>query len=363
MNISRRSFLFGTTASIIGAGAVLSGCNHKIGDKQTGNTDSIKVALVDYFDKFEYAGTTNPTIAAIGWHIFEGLYDINPRSNETYPALAKSKPNKIDDTTYEIEIRDNAKYSNDAIVMSGDVVYSFSAAKQKPAIGNMLDFIKEVKAVGNNKVQFILNYPVDGVFEERLSLVKIQPASGSDIDKQKAPIGTGPYAITEMEGSIGGEIKFAPNTNYNGNLEMPKNSMLWTINPDSDARAGAMKGGAVAVAEDISVNKVFELRDSDVDIDFVEGFENAFFFFNENKSAFKNKDARKAVFYAIDTQRIIDEKMSGHAQPAKCFLAESNKNYHQASTVYSYNPQKAKELFAKVGLSNSTINFVVDTNC
>lgn len=124
-----------------------------------------------------------------------------------------------------------------------------------------------------------------------------------------------------------------------------------------------MKGGAVAVGEDIPVDKVFELRDSGVDVDFVEGFENAFFFFNEKRSAFQNKDARKAVYYAIDTQRIIDEKMGGHAQPAKCFLAESNKNYHQASTVYNYNPQMAKELFSKCGLAGTTINFVVDKNC
>lgn len=363
MNISRRSFLFGGTASIIGAGAVLSGCNHKIGDKQTGNTDSIKVAVVDYFDKFEYAGTTNPTIAAIGWHIFEGLYDISPRTNETYPALAKGKPQKIDDLTYEVELRDNAKFSNDAVLMAGDVVYSFSAAKQKPTINYMLDFIKEVQAAGSNKVRFILNYAVNGVFEERLSLVKIQPAVGSDVDKQKAPVGTGPYMITEMEGSIGGEIKFVPNSNYNGNLEKPKNSMIWTINPDGEARAGAMKGGAAAIGEDMPVDKVFELRDSNVDVDFIEGFENAFFFFNETKSTFKNKAARQAVFYAVDTQRIIDEKMGGHAQPAKCFLAESNKNYHQASTVYNYNPEKAKELLGKSGLTNPSVNLVFDKNC
>lgn len=226
MKISRRSFIFGGSVSALGAAAVLSGCNHKIGDKQTGNTDSIKVAVVDYFDKFDYAGTVNPTIAAIGWHIFEGLYDINPRTNETYPALAKGKPKKIDDLTYEIELRDDAKFSNDSKLMAGDVVYSFKGASQKPSINFMLDFIKSVEAVGNNKVKFTLKKDVPGVFEERLSLVKIEPATASEVDKQKAPVGTGPYAITEMNGGVGGSIEFMPNSNYNGKLEIPQDPMV-----------------------------------------------------------------------------------------------------------------------------------------
>ena len=83
MNLSRRSFIFGGAASLVGAGAVLGGCNHKIGGQAVNAGEAIKVAMVDYFDKFDFVGAANPTIVSIGWHILEGLYDINPYTNET----------------------------------------------------------------------------------------------------------------------------------------------------------------------------------------------------------------------------------------------------------------------------------------
>ena len=101
---------------------MLGGCHHKIGDKETGNTDSIKASLVYSFEKFDYIGTVNPSIAAIGWHVFEGLYNINPLNNETYSALAKNRPQQIDNLTYEVELRDDARFSNNAKVMAGDVI-------------------------------------------------------------------------------------------------------------------------------------------------------------------------------------------------------------------------------------------------
>lgn len=226
MNLSRRSFIFGGAASLVGAGAILGGCNHKIGSKQVGNEDAIRVAMVDYFDKFDYIGAANPTVVSIGRHIFEGLYDINPYTNEAYPALASDFPQKIDDLTYEITLRDNARYSNDSKVMAGDVINSFNGAKKKDSVAYLLDFIKSIESSGNNKIRLNLNYSVEGVLEQRLSLVKIIPATASEVDAQSKPVGSGPYTITEIDGSVGGETYFMPNPNYNGKLEVPKNPML-----------------------------------------------------------------------------------------------------------------------------------------
>lgn len=226
MKLSRRSFIFGGAASLAGAGFLLGGCNHKIGGKQVGNSDAIRVAMVESFDKFDYIGAANPTIVSIGRHIFEGLYDINPFTNETYPALASDYPVKIDDLTYEISLREDAKYSNNAKVMAGDIINSFNGAKKKESVAYLLDFIKSIESAGNNKIKLNLNYSVAGVLEQRLSLVKIIPATASEVDTQTKPIGTGPYSVTEMDGSIGGQIYFMPNTNYNGRLEVPTNPML-----------------------------------------------------------------------------------------------------------------------------------------
>lgn len=72
---------------------------------------------------------------------------------------------------------------------------------------------------------------------------------------------------------------------------------------------------------------------------------------------------RQAVYYAINTQRLIDEKMKGHASLVTSVLAENNKDYHEASTIYTYNVDKAKKLIASSGLKDIQINFLADKNC
>ena len=363
MNLSRRSFIFGGSAVAVGAGLALSGCNHRIGGDKVTDADPITVGMVDYFDNFDYIGAANPTIVSIGWHIYEALYDINPYTNETYPALATDKPVKIDDLTYEINLREGAKYSNNSKVMAGDVINSFNGAKQKDSVAYLLDFIKGFETAGNNKLRLNLNYPMEGVLEQRLSLVKIAPATASDIDKQSKPIGTGPYQIVDMNGSVGGEVNFMPNTNYNGKLPMPENPMTWTIPGDGDSRAGAVIAGAALIAEDLPLDDIEDAVAEGLTVDFVEGFENANFFFQTRKDVFSHREARQAVYYALNTDRLIADKMKGHASKVDCVLGASNKNHNPASTVYDYNPEKAKQLLASAGLSNVEINFLADTNC
>lgn len=363
MNLSRRSFIFGGAASLVGAGAVLGGCNHKVGGQAVNAGEAIKVAMVDYFDKFDFVGAANPTIVSIGWHILEGLYDINPYTNETYPALADDSPVKIDDTTYEITLRENAKYSNDAKVMAGDIINSINVAKKKESISGYLDFIRSVESAGNNKIKLNLNYPVGDVLEQRLSLAKITPASASDVDKTTTPVGTGPYMVTEMNGSIGGEIKFTPNANYNGGLAIPENPMVWTIPADAEARAGAIKNDAVHICEDYPLDKIKEIGESGKSVEYIPGFECANFFFHTTNQVFSHRELRQAVYYAVNTERLINDKMAGHAGLVTCVLAETNKDYYPASTIYTYNPDKAKELIAASGIANPQINFVADKNC
>ncbi|MDO5427213.1 MAG: ABC transporter substrate-binding protein [Coriobacteriia bacterium] len=363
MNLSRRSFIFGGAASLVGAGAVLGGCNHRVGGQAVNAGEAIKVAMVDYFDKFDFVGAANPTIVSIGWHILEGLYDINPYTNETYPALAEDSPDKIDDLTYEITLRENAKYSNDAKVMAGDIINSINVAKKKESISGYLDFIRSVESAGNNKIKLNLNYPVGDVLEQRLSLAKITPASASDVDKTTTPVGTGPYMITEMNGSVGGEIKFTPNSNYNGDLATPENPMLWTIPADGEARAAAVKNGSVYICEDLPLDRSKEIEDKGLAVEYIPGFECANFFFHTTNKVFSHRELRQAVYYAVNTERLINEKMNGHAGNVTCVLAETNKDYHPASTIYNYDPEKAKNLIDESGISNPEINFVADKNC
>jgi peptide/nickel transport system substrate-binding protein len=67
---------------------------------------------------------------------------------------------------------------------------------------------------------------------------------------------------------------------------------------------------------------------------------------------------RQALLYAIDTQKMIDVALKGHGTAATSFLNQQNPSYAKASTVYSYDPEKARSLLAAAGVTNLSITLM-----
>lgn len=75
-----------------------------------------------------------------------------------------------------------------------------------------------------------------------------------------------------------------------------------------------------------------------------------------NNSVFSDVKARQAVMYALDYAKICETGMGTLATPATCFVQEDHPAYKKASTVYTYDAEKAKSLLAEAGIT--TINLL-----
>src|SRR5699024_2148480 len=87
----------------------------------------------------------------------------------------------------------------------------------------------------------------------------------------------------------------------------------------------------------------------------VQGFGLLFAMFNMESENFSDVRNRQALMYALDMEKIIDTALLGHAEAATSFVQSSHPNYNEAETVYSYDPEKAKELFEETGLIGQDI--------
>ena len=76
--------------------------------------------------------------------------------------------------------------------------------------------------------------------KDRFSLVGVVPASMSDEDLQKMPVGSGPYKYTNITDQ---QVTFEKNANYNGEWQAPSEKMVWNSNVDDTARVTAMQSG------------------------------------------------------------------------------------------------------------------------
>ena len=61
---------------------------------------------------------------------------------------------------------------------------------------------------------------------------------------------------------------------------------------------------------------------------------------------------RQALQYGVDTDTIINTALLGNAAPATSYVQKEHPNYHEASTVYSYDPAKAEALLKEAGVTS-----------
>lgn len=371
-SLSRRTFLAGSAVAAAAAGLSLYGCgggNAETPAEGTGTDAGAAVKGGQLTGACAYSSTNvnpigNSSALMLGatWHVFEGLYDLDLHTYKTYNALAAAKPTKVSDTEYEVALRDGAKFSDGSAVTAADVVNAFEKNMADATYGAFLSFISAVAAKDDKTIAFTLKYPFESLLEGRLSVVKVFPAALSEDDLKTKPIGSGPWAYASINGDDGGAIEFVPNEHYNGSLPATADSMHWDVLLDDTSRTTALQEATVQVMENVPDANADQLVGAGATVEYIQGFNQPFFMFNTLKEPFNDPRVRQAFFYAIDTNKLIANAMDGHASAVTGFLPKEHPNYHQASTVYTYDPEKAKSLLAEAGVTDLKFELMTNNN-
>lgn len=366
--LSRRTFLAGTAATAGVAALGLSGCASNNSQSSSSSSNEKKVAEVLTAAPAYTSTNCNPIgnssalMLAATWHVFEGLYDMDLSNYKTYNALASGDPVKVSDTEYEVSLRSDAKFSDGTEVTAADVVNAFEKNMADDTYGAFLTFIDSVVAKDDTTVTFNLKHPFDSLLKGRLSVVKIFPASLTDDQLKTKPIGSGPWMYDSINGDDGGHIIFVPNPNYNGTKKANNEKMDWNIILDGTSRTTAMTSSSAMAIENVPDSNADQITSNGATVEYVPGFALPFLMFNTRKAPFDDKRVRQAFFYAIDVDKLISNQMAGHAKAATSFLPETYANYHKASTVFSYDPEKAKSLLQEAGQETIDLELTVNNN-
>ena len=316
----------------------------------------ISYALSTGFDPISSSGAT-PMAANL--HVFEGLVELHPATREPYNALAAGDPKMVNDTTYQVTLRDGAVFHNGAPVTTDDVVFSFTRVMDpanKSLFSQFIPFIQDVKAVDAKTVEFTLKYPFPG-FGPRISVVKVVPKAltnfpvGSDQLKSfdAKPVGTGPYKLVSAVKDD--KIVFEANPAYTGSMPALAKGMTWLLLSDAAARVTAMQSGRVQAIEDVPYLDMDGLK-SAATVESVQSFGLMFLMFNCSAAPFDNKLVRQALHYGLDKDSIIKKALFGNAKPASSYFQEGHPDYVKAKNVYNYDPKKAEDLLKQAGVSS-----------
>lgn len=307
-------------------------------------------------------GTSSGVFLAAGWHVFEGLYELNMHTYRAECGLAADAPVQIDDLEYEVALRDDTVFSDGSPLTSADVVNAFERNGESDLYGAFLSFITAVSAPDERTVRFKLNAPMGSVLQERLALVRVFPATLTDEELASKPIGSGPWCYETINAADGGRISFTANHRYTGPWPTTCERMEWSVLLDDKRRTDELIDKDVMVMEAAPVVHAEELADAGATVEWVPGFNLPFLMFNCEKPPFDDVRVRQALLYAIDVDSLIGTYMAGHARAATSLLPDYFRHYHRAATVYSYDPEKARKLLAEAGVDELALTLRANDN-
>lgn len=380
--LTRRAFVAGTAALAAGGALTLAGCSVEqpiepgpapadpADDNaptepvaaQSGVARTLTAAMAYEGSDPNPIGTSSGVFLAAGWHVFEGLYELNMHTYRAECGLAADAPVQIDDLEYEVTLREDTVFSDGSPLTSADVVNAFERNGESDLYGAFLSFITAVSAPDERTVHFKLNAPMGSVLQERLALVRVFPATITDEELASKPVGSGPWCYETINAADGGRISFTANHRYTGPWPATCERMEWSVLLDDTRRTDELIDKDVMVMEAAPVVRAEELADAGATVEWVPGFNLPFLMFNCEKPPFDDVRVRQALLYAIDVDSLIGTYMAGHARAATSLLPDYFRHYHRAATVYSYDPEKARKLLAEAGIDELALTLRANDN-
>lgn len=380
--LTRRAFVAGTAALAAGGALTLAGCSVEqpiepgpapadpADDNaptepvaaQSGVARTLTAAVAYEGSDPNPIGTSSGVFLAAGWHVFEGLYELNMHTYRAECGLAADAPVQIDDLEYEVTLREDTVFSDGSPLTSADVVNAFERNGESDLYGAFLSFITAVSAPDERTVHFKLNAAMGSVLQERLALVRVFPATITDEELASKPVGSGPWCYETINAADGGRISFTANHRYTGPWPATCERMEWSVLLDDTRRTDELIDKDVMVMEAAPVVRAEELADAGATVEWVPGFNLPFLMFNCEKPPFDDVRVRQALLYAIDVDSLIGTYMAGHARAATSLLPDYFRHYHRAATVYSYDPEKARKLLAEAGVDELALTLRANDN-
>lgn len=302
----------------------------------------------------------NPAIRTFAWEemLFPLLWDGLTRSDNTgkiVPDLAASWTASTDQKTWTFKLRAGVKFSNNNPLTAADVVKTFDYYRNPKTAtqeANKLAAIASVAPTNPTTVTVKLKAP-NALFPSAIVWVKILDVDTlSTIDR--APIGTGPFKVSAFVPNE--SLKLVRNPAYFGS-PAPLDQIDVVTAPDAAAAANSLASGDLDVLWSLPQSNANQYE-GNADVSLIKpavpsqwpSWE-----VDTTSPPFDNVKARQALAYAVDRKQVLDAAYYGQGllSPTNDPLGTNNPWFSgDGLTDYSYDIDKAKQLFAEAGVNS-----------
>lgn len=289
---------------------------------------------------------------------------------------------KVDDTTYNIEIYDYIHDSEGNPITADDIVFCYESVKNSGVSAKFSRLYDSMEKVDDYNLVLHLKSNALGTAQYVLQYVPIvsQKAYESQTEGERSqyPIGTGAYKITDY---VSGGYCYLERLDDYWQTDSSKWSYAYSgqakeikivVQTEASQRANALVTGSADVVDlvdstDIGLfmNDDGTAKDGYNVLKYVYG--NAYFLcFNASESSVLNNiHLRKAVSYAIDAKGVMDGTYGENGYVlskdiVNPLVSDYNPDW-DTEDYYDYNIDKAKEELEESGLENVSLRLMTST--
>lgn len=281
------------------------------------------------------------------FNLYEGI--VKPTSDGGFiPAVASDYIISDDAKTYTFTLRDGITFHDGTPVTIEDVKYSIDRYAEIQGESSAFSSLVDSVEVQDDKT-LVVNLKES--YSEFLPMMTIAIIPQSNEDPAGNPIGTGPFKY----------VSYTPGQN----LELEKYDGYWQEGvpsldsvefkfiADVDTAFVELQAGTIDILKYLTSAQAETLGD---DYNIVQGSMNLVhaMYLNSAYEPLSKTEVRQALCYAVDRDAINNFIFGGKSHIIGSHMIPAMSKYYEpeAETVYSYDPEKAKELLADAGYAD-----------
>jgi peptide/nickel transport system substrate-binding protein len=277
------------------------------------------------------------------------------------PALASAWEVSPDGLQYTFTLQegvtfhDGSDWNADALIFNINRYMDENDPNYDPVLityYTVLNFVDTVEKVDDMTVTFTLKEPFAFFLADLYNVYFASPTSLEEdgpAGQATNPVGTGPFVFDSLAQNQ--SISFTRNDDYwGGAAELDR--LTVELIPDPSARTAALRSGRVdwieaALPDDLASLESAGFVATGNPFDWEWSWQ-----LMTGEEPFDDIRVRQAMNFAIDREAIAEDLLHGTAAPAYQMFAEASLYYTEEDNLYSYDPDRARELLAEAGYAD-----------
>ncbi len=256
---------------------------------------------------------------------------------------------QVDDLTWDVTVRDDARFSDGTPVTAADVAGTYALVLDPDSDSvyakNFQERFSSVEPLDQRTARFHLKGKL-ATFASDLEFGIIAVDRGKP--RGGRVVGAGPYRLVSLDSR---QATLVANPRYHGGAPATPRLVLKFVRDNAARVLMLVAGSADLLQNSVRVDLVADLdARRNVEVQAAPSAILTYLLINNEDPVLRDVRVRQALAYAIDREAIIEAAYGGYAKLATGLLAPFHWAYHGEVDRYAYDPARAAALLDEAGL-------------